>query len=90
LETRWIEEVQQFADALEDRAAHRSEPFFRAECRADVEYLRKAAQLLKIMSGAYLDLSAQVTLLSNNFEELRSAAHDAIEIIKKQQDLQSL
>ena len=89
METSWIEEIKQFAEALEYRAAHRSEPFFRAECRADVEYMKKAAQLLKMLSGAYLDLTEQTKLLSQVIEDLRAAAHDAIEIIKNQQDLQS-
>lgn len=39
----WTDNVLDFAEALQSRAANRSEPFFRAECRADVEYLKKAA-----------------------------------------------
>ena len=90
METRWIEEIQQFADALEERAKHRSEPFFRAECRADVEYLKKAAQLLKMLAGAYLDLLDQTEVASRMIDELRAEVHDIIEIVKNQQDLQKL
>lgn len=84
----WTDNVLNFADALQERAAHRSEPFFRAECRADVEYLKKAAQLLEMVTRAYIRLSVQ---LNENYEhnlQLSQAAREAIEIVENQIKMQ--
>lgn len=84
----WTDNVLDFAEALQVRASHRSEPFFRAECRADVEYLKKAAQLLEMVTRAYIRLSVQ---LNENYElnaQLSQAAREAIKIVENQINMQ--
>ena len=77
-----------FADALQERAAHRSEPFFRAECRADVVYLKKAAQLLEMVTRAYIRLSVQLNEDYEHNLQLSQAAREAIEIVENQIKMQ--
>ena len=77
-----------FADALQERAAHRSEPFFRAECREDVEYLKKAAQLLEMVTRAYIRLSVQLNEDYEHNLQLSQAAREAIEIVENQIKMQ--
>lgn len=80
----WADSVLDFADALQERAERRSEPFFRAECRADVEYLKKAAQLLKLVTRAYIRLSVQLNEDYQHNLQLSQAAQEAIEIVENQ------
>lgn len=81
---RWLQEVNDFADALGERAELRSNPFFRQECKDDVEYLQKAARLLKMMAIAYYDLSCQIDSLYSHEMRIERIASDAIDIVKKQ------
>ena len=84
----WTDNVLDFAEALQNRAASRSEPFFRAECRADVEYLKKAAQLLEMVTRAYIRLSVQLNESYEQDTQLSQAAREAIEIVEKQIKMQ--
>ena len=84
----WTDNVLNFAEALQDRAANRSEPFFRAECRADVEYLKKAAQLLEMVTRAYIRLSVQLNESYEQDSQLSRAAREAIEIVENQIKMQ--
>ena len=81
---RWLLQINDFADALSERAATRSEPFYRVECRDDIEYLRKAARLLKVLTAAYYGLSQQVNSFYAREQQLGAEAQEAIDIVEKQ------
>lgn len=81
---QWLIQINEFADALSDRAAKRSEPFYRIECRDDIEYLGKAARLLKVLTAAYYGLSQQVNDFYVREQRVRDEAQEAIEIVQKQ------
>ena len=82
---QWLQDVNDFADALGERAEQRSHPsFFRQECKDDVEYMQKAARLLKMMAIAYYDLSCQINSLYKHEVRIEELASDAIETVKKQ------
>ena len=83
---QWLQDVNDFADALGERAEQRSSSssFFRQECKDDVEYMQKAARLLKMMAIAYFDLSCQINNLYDHEVRIGALASDAIETVKKQ------
>ena len=81
---QWLQDVSDFADALSERAEVRSHPFFRKECKDDVEYMRKAARLLKMMAVAYYELTCQVNRLYENEAKLAREASQAFEVVQNQ------
>lgn len=83
----WIDKVLEFARALKERADARGYEPFRPECRADVEYLRKAAELLELVTQQNILLSNQLDTLYRQDFELREAADEAIKIVKNQMNL---
>lgn len=86
----WTDNVLNFADALAARAALRGYEPFRPECRADIEYLRKAAELLELVTRQYIRLSEQIHHLYQYDVALKTAATEAIEIVKNQENLQKV
>lgn len=87
---QWVDDVLVFSDVLARRAETRGYEPFRPECRADVEYMHKAAQLLKMVTEAYISLSSDLDNLYKKHNELKIAAEEAIKIAKNQLDLQKL
>ena len=81
---QWLQDVSNFADALSERAEVRSHPFFRRECKDDVEYMKKAARLLKMMAVAYHELTCQVSALYENEAKLAHEASQAFEVVQNQ------
>lgn len=86
----WLNDIETFAEVLERRAATRGYEPFRPECRADVEYMHKAAQLLKMVTEAYTNLVVDLDSLYEKHNELQEVAAEAIKIAKNQLDLQKL
>ncbi len=86
----WLNDIEIFAEVLERRAATRGYEPFRPECRADIEYMHKAAQHLKMVTEAYTNLVTNLDSLYEKHNELQEAAAEAIKIAKNQLDLQKL
>ena len=76
--------IDEFADALNERALQRSEPFYRIECKNDVEYMKKAARLLKVMTVAYSNLSNQVNAFYTKEQKLTNQVEEVVEIVQNQ------
>ena len=80
----WLIQIDEFADALNERARQRSEPFYRIECKNDVEYMKKAARLLKVMTVAYSNLSNQVNAFYTKEQKLTNQVEEVVEIVQNQ------
>ena len=90
MDNKYLLNIKFFAEALEQRANTRGYEPFRPECRADIEYMRKAAQLLQMVTEAYIQLSNQIGELYAQNMELHEAAAEAAQIVENQQKMQEL
>lgn len=77
---KWLVEIDEFADALSEYASGNAKTDF----VKNVEYMQKAARLLKIMTVAYFNLSNQVNMFYEKEQKLRSEAAEVIELIQNQ------
>ena len=77
---QWLVQIDEFADTLSERANNRIDILY----TSDVEYMKKAARLLKIMTVAYNSLSNQINLFFEKEQILRSEAEEIVEIVANQ------
>lgn len=82
--SEWLKEVDNFADALSDYATQCENMIFKVDVTTEVEYMRKAARLLKIMTVAYFNLSNQVNLFYEREQKLKAEAEEVVELVQNQ------
>ncbi len=77
---QWLVQIDNFADDLNERANRRKDLIY----STDIEYMEKAARLLKIMTVAYYNLSNQINLFYERQQLLKTEAEEVVELVEKQ------
>lgn len=76
----WLVKIDKFADALGEYAIENTN----ADSIEAIDYMEKAARLLKIMTVAYSNLSNQVNMFYEKEQKLRSEAAEVVELVQNQ------